>query len=135
MTGPGSVGLYGDSQLFYLVSCNLFFFIKYKLSNNIFNMLNLKLFILALITLCFILLHTCWSITLYLSISLYNDFKPCKFFLSVFIVIGSHIFVSGLVKYLSFLLKIFFHGLKNLLIFSHYLTIQKNRQPIYIRLL
>ncbi len=51
----------------------------------------------ALITLCFILLHTCWSITLYLSLSIKNP-KSFQLWISVVIVVGSHLFVSGIVS-------------------------------------
>lgn len=69
MTGPGTVGIYGDSQAFFLVS--------------------------SLITLCFILLHTCWSIILYLTLSVHNA-KTVQLWLSVLVVVGSHLFVSGM---------------------------------------
>lgn len=69
MTGPGSVGIQDDSQAFFLVS--------------------------SLITLCFILLHTCWSIILYLSLSL-RPRKPIQLGISIATVVLSHLFVSGL---------------------------------------
>lgn len=69
MTGPGTVGIKGDSQAFFLVS--------------------------SLVTLCFILLHTCWSIILYLSISM-NNIKSIRLWISVVCVVGSHFLVSGL---------------------------------------
>lgn len=69
MTGPGTVGIYGDSQAFFLVS--------------------------SLLTLCFILLHTCWSIILYLSLSV-KPRKRTQLGFSVAAVVGSHLFVSGL---------------------------------------
>jgi len=69
MTGPGTVGIYGDSQAFFLVT--------------------------SLITLCFILLHTCWSVILYLSLSIHHT-KSVHLWLSVFIVLASHMFVSGM---------------------------------------
>lgn len=69
MTGPGTVGIYGDSQAFFLVS--------------------------SLLTLCFILLHTCWSIILYLSLSVKQQ-KPIQLGFSVASVVCSHLFVSGL---------------------------------------
>lgn len=69
MTGPGTVGIEGDSQAFFLVS--------------------------SLITLCFILLHTCWSIILYLSLSVHS-LKSIKLWISVVFVVGSHLFVSGI---------------------------------------
>lgn len=69
MTGPGTVGIHGESQAFFLVS--------------------------SLITLCFILLHTCWSIIMYLSISL-NTIRSYRMWAGLIIVLGSHFFVSGL---------------------------------------
>jgi hypothetical protein len=51
---------------------------------------------LALITLCFILLHTCWSIIMYLSLSEHPR-KPVQLGIAISVVICSHIFVSGLV--------------------------------------
>jgi len=69
MTGPGTVGIKGDSQTFFLVS--------------------------ALMTLCFILLHTCWSIILYLSLSMHHG-KSLHLWMSISFVVVSHMFVSGL---------------------------------------
>ena len=94
MTGPGTVGIYGDSQAFFLVSCkhSLKHFISYL------NKENYNQSVLALITLCFILLHTCWSIILYLSLSL-HQYKSAQLWISVAVVVGSHMFVSGLVNF------------------------------------
>jgi len=69
MTGPGTVGLFGDSQYFYLVS--------------------------SFITLCFILLHTSWSVSLYLSLAMY-PLKSIQMAISFVVVVGSHLFVSCL---------------------------------------
>lgn len=69
MSGPGTLGIKGDSQAFYIVT--------------------------SLITLCFILLHVCWSLILYLSLSMYTK-KSFNLWLSVAIVLGSHLFVSGI---------------------------------------
>lgn len=69
MTGPGTVGIKGDSQYFYLVS--------------------------AMLSLCFILLHTCWSIIMYLSLTIYPK-KSIKLWSCLLLVVFSHIFVSCL---------------------------------------
>ncbi|RNA14411.1 gamma-secretase subunit Aph-1 [Brachionus plicatilis] len=69
MTGPGTVGIYGDSQYFFLVS--------------------------AMLSLCFILLHTCWSIIMYLSLTIYPK-KSVKLWSCLFLVVFSHLFVSCL---------------------------------------
>lgn len=91
MTGPGTVGIYGDSQYFFLVSCkiNFYYFLHKFKSIETFETY------LALITLCFILLHTCWSIILYLSLTIYNK-KSIYLWCSVASVFLSHLFVSCL---------------------------------------
>ncbi|CAF0991301.1 unnamed protein product, partial [Brachionus calyciflorus] len=69
MTGPGTVGIFGDSQYFFLVSASL--------------------------TLCFILLHTCWSVIMYLSLTIYQK-NSVNLWFSIFFVLFSHMFVSCL---------------------------------------
>lgn len=69
MTGPGTVGIFGDSQYFFLVS--------------------------ALLSLCFILLHTCWSVIMYLSLTIYPR-KSIHLWFLIVLVVFSHLFVSCL---------------------------------------
>ena len=67
MNGPASLGIYGDSQYFYIVS--------------------------SVLTLCFILLNTLWSINMYLSLLIYEK-HSVKFYASIAFVVVSHMFVS-----------------------------------------
>ena len=95
MSGPGTLGIKGDSQAFYIVSCKCTS--QKGIIGHLVVGLNFQLLFSALITLCFILLHVCWSLILYLSLSMYTK-KSFNLWLSVAIVVGSHLFVSGIVS-------------------------------------
>jgi len=70
MTGPGTIGIKGHSQAFFIVS--------------------------SLLTLCFIFLHTCWSIIMYLLISSSDSAKSPRMWFGIIFVVASHLLASGI---------------------------------------
>ena len=70
MTGPGTLGINGQTQIFFIAS--------------------------SLLTLCFVLLHTCWSVIMFSALSIEN-YKSYRLWIGVGMVVASHFLASGIV--------------------------------------
>jgi hypothetical protein len=54
---------------------------------------------IALLTLCFVLLHTCWSIIMFSACSSQN-LKSFRLWIGIFLVVASHFLASGIVSFI-----------------------------------